>query len=1453
MTMTISAQPAKRCARAFRRSLLAATALVAAAAGPAWAGYRFSTTGTYSGTIIINSAEREFSLSVVSGAVGTFVGILHIEGGMFVPRLNIGSTGDGANNGTIIFAPSAIDRVGGSYVNIFLDAGTAQIGSQAGRDLLAHERTQVALRSGTLDLAGQDLAIRSLFTGVDGNEGTVRNNTAGTTAVLALVGANINSANRIVDGLGKIRLRKEGNRLLSVVGSQSYSGGTEFAAGAIQFDKGSPTQSDISIGTGEILLNAETGNTLQLRAMSQGLALTNDLRFENGSVVDIPVFHEGSVTLKGARSGRGEIRKTSIGTLVLQGDGSQSALRYEVYDGTLRTEGNGDAIGANSNVAVWTDATLHVAQSDRLSVLSGMGTVQLDAGKQLDIAGVDKESRFEGQVVGAGSLRKSGSGELILTKANSYSGGTVFNNGAIRATADGALGTGKITVEDDNTELILGETGGVTLNNEIAFNIPGNQGASVRVDEGNISTLSGTLRDLSSPGKNDVMFHKTGLGRLTLTGTTEGNVRHQAGRLQVAVTATSVGVMRDAVLGGNGTIDDLWISGGGILEGTSGQQLTAGKLFADGEGGPALINVRLGQPGGPALFKVLGDLTLSATFNVSDAGGFGQGVYRLIDYGGTFTNNGIGIGTTPDGYKKEDLVLQTSIAKQINLVVGGAGPDKNILFWDGADSEGNGAIDGGSGTWAAQQPNWTSADGSANTAWGGRFAVFQGTAGTVNVVADGEPIKITGMQFASDGYRVEGGNLALNQAETNIRVGDGSAAGSQMTATIASGLTGTGAIVKDDLGTLVLTGANTYLGNTIVRAGTLVGNAGSIRNAIANAGKVVFDQGDDATFAGAIGGTGTMVKNGAGKLTLTGASGLDWTVDRGTLASATDRFGGDVEIGAEGMMRFDQAASGAYAGIVSGEGALRLNTGSGNTVRLTGDSSAFDGFTTVESGALDIAGKLGGELLMRDGTLLGGTGMVGSTTIASGATIAPGNSIGTLAVAGDFLQEAGSVYHAEIDAGGSSDRIAVGGRATLQGGTVRVTKLAGSYNRTIRYTILSAVGGVTGKYAVLDQDRPFLNMALGYGANDVYLDMVRNSTAFCDAAQTRNQCSAARGAESLGAGNSVYNAIAAVSDQAMARQAFDALSGEAHASTRSALVDDSRFLREAANRRVREAFAEPGETLGGVWLQGFGSWGSTQTTVETAALHRSIGGLFVGADGEIGDNWRAGVVAGYSSSTLKADARASSASVKSYTLGAYAGAEWGAWTLRGGLAHAWHDVEAARSVAFDGFKDSLKSDYDARTTQFYSEVGYAMHAGGMRFEPFAGLAIVHVASEGFREKGGAAALDGRAGSDTVPFTTFGMHAETQLIVGTEAVLKARGMLGWRHAFGDVTPDAGLRFVSGGSAFAISGAPIARDSLVLETGLDLAIGAATTLGISYTGNLGGDASDHSMKGNLSIRF
>ena len=176
---------------------------------------------------------------------------------------------------------------------------------------------------------------------------------------------------------------------------------------------------------------------------------------------------------------------------------------------------------------------------------------------------------------------------------------------------------------------------------------------------------------------------------------------------------------------------------------------------------------------------------------------------------------------------------------------------------------------------------------------------------------------------------------------------------------------------------------------------------------------------------------------------------------------------------------------------------------------------------------------------------LAGTGILPSTVVSG--TVAPGNSIGTLTVNGNFVQNAGSVYRVEANNAGQSDRINVSGSATINGGTVQVVAQPGTYARRTTYTILNATGGVSGAYSGVTSNFAFLTPGLGYDANNVYLLLTSGS--FAAGAQTANQY-AVGGALDIanvnavtGDFSTVLNALSALST-ADGPAALNAISGQ---------------------------------------------------------------------------------------------------------------------------------------------------------------------------------------------------------------------------------------------------------------------------------------------------------------------
>ncbi len=404
------------------------------------------------------------------------------------------------------------------------------------------------------------------------------------------------------------------------------------------------------------------------------------------------------------------------------------------------------------------------------------------------------------------------------------------------------------------------------------------------------------------------------------------------------------------------------------------------------------------------------------------------------------------------------------------------------------------------------------------------------------------------------------GDLADHSATTGIHVAAGTLRGTQL-----SSFTSRAASVTVDAGAAIEYQGDGKL-NGLFGAGTVWAKGTTLE----------VGSGD---FAGTITGDATLSQSASGSLVLsgdntyTGATHIDGVLQIGK--GGTSGTLGAGEVLDNGSLRFDRSNDYTVGNVISGTGSL-TQAGSGRLV-LTA-ANTYSGPTLVNAGTLSVNGSIVGPAIVNNGGTLGGTGTVGSVTVASGGTLAPGNSIGTLTVKGNLSFAPGSIYRVKADATGAADRVNTTGTIAISGGTVDVQASGGSYQRNTRYTILDSGDGITGRFADATTNLAFLTPTLIYEGKAVLLDLQAGD--YPSVAHTPNQAAVANHLDGFAdaPGNATAGGLIQQIDNStaeQARQAFESLSGSAHASASQVAAALGRNFSATLSRRTSFSLAGP--------------------------------------------------------------------------------------------------------------------------------------------------------------------------------------------------------------------------------------------------------------------------------------
>ena len=1172
--------------------------------------------------------------------------------------------------------------------------------------------------------------------------------------------------------------------------------------------------------------------------------------------------------------------QAAVFTVTNTNDSGAGSLRQAVI--------GSNASGGTDTISI--DASLNGATISLASALPALtGSVIFSGPASSNLTVTSATNIFTGGF----AVTKQGAGTLVFAGANTYSGGTtvsagtlqgdttslqrnITNNAAVvfdQATngtySSNMSGTGSLTKQGAGTLILSGSnthTGGTTVSagtlqgntTSLRNNITNN--ATVVFDQAGAGTYSGIM---SGSGA----LIKQGAGALTLSGANTysggttvngGSLRGNSTNIQGNITNNASVVFTQTA---NGTYAGAMSGTGSLTKQNGGTLILSG---ANTYSGGTIVTAGTLQGNTTSL---QGNIVNNATVVFDQAGS------------GTYTGNMSGTGRLT----KQNA--GTLILSGVNTYSGGTTVSAGTLQGD---------------TTSLQRNITNNAAVVFDQATNGTYSSNMSGTGSLTKQGAGTLI-LSGSNTHTGGTTVSAGTLQGNTTSLRNNItNNATVVFDQAGAGTYSGImSGSGGLVKQGAGALTLSGANTYSGGTTVNGGSLRGNSTNIQGNITNNASVVFTQTANGTYAGAMGGTGSLTKQNGGTLILSGANTYSGgtIVTAGTLQGNTTSLQGNIANTA--TVVFDQVSDGTYASVMSGTGRMRKQGAGTLTVSA---NNTYTGTTTVTGGRLDVNGAVAGPVTVQSGATLGGVGQVGSIT--NSGTVAPGNSIGTLTVNGNYTHNSGATLEVEVDSAGLSDLLDVTGTATLNGGDVHVVALPGSFTAGTMYTFLTAAGGVSGTFATVTHSFAFVNPQLLYGADDVRLLLVRNQSSFASVGATPNQGSVAGALDSLsvyatGDMGYVIDSIVMMSAPA-AQNAFDQTSGEIYGSlaavglentthSLSLIADRVRYLhsRRAERRRPRAAiedstapdapeppvlrFASDSRSeltslsrlMDGdwrrdppwnAWTTGYGAGGDVDSDGNATAFDYSFAGTIIGMDRVVDDNTIAGVALGFSPFRVDRNEARDEIEAESYSLNFNGNHNFGPHYVLGVVGYGHDEYDASRRMSFGAIDRTAQADFDGDAFALYVESGLTGCWNSHVFQPLIGLQYVHLHHDGFTETG-ADALDlalPENGFDSLRLA-LGARIVHSFVTERGWTFVPEARIRWMHEFLD---DAGIiapRFAVGGSPFPISGGRLGRDFLVLGAGLTVQLTDRVGVFAGYDAQVSGHETGHGGHGGLQLAW
>ncbi|EAO9717296.1 autotransporter outer membrane beta-barrel domain-containing protein [Salmonella enterica] len=689
---------------------------------------------------------------------------------------------------------------------------------------------------------------------------------------------------------------------------------------------------------------------------------------------EVHITNGGTINSDGSwRSYGVELRGGAYGTIVNTGtiittasDGSGEIEDAAIYAHTFDDIAAGDYVSVDNSGLLQSDfiavALYHGAHFEVINRVGGVITAGNSSLVGIQSAAMELKAGVGNLVTNDGTISAYGTANTYgIHYGENTSGGVITNTGSITTTGGGA-GDASVYVHGNGDGTIVNNSGtmsssvygvyldsarskGHTLNNQAGGAISANTAVAIN-GNGNTITNQGKMTGVSDglliSGNNNIVTTSGGeISGKNGIRVSKGSGNQITAKSGSKITTTSTGI---SIAGGNNQVTTesgsaIVAKDNGILINSGANNVTnGGSITATGSSISYGIQYNSGASG---TITNTGTITTTGK-GAGDASVYAHGGAVTINNSGTMDSSVYGVYVTT-GHTLNNLAggsITANTAVQLN-------GNNNTLANAGAIlGDTNGVTISGSGNTLTSQGKIT----------GGTNAVLINSGSKNNTITLNTGTEISGSITDDNNSASANNNLILDGEGTLgssisglnsvTSSGDWTLSGATMN---LSGTTNSALWVKS--GTLILNGAMTAKGATVDSGTTLqIGNGGTLgafNGDIVDNGTLTFNRSDAAAYGSVISGSGNVVKQGGGELTLSNNNSYSGgtTIAEGTLTATAGGALGSGNIDNRAYLKLD-AASASDPFIVAD-----LTTHSGATVEIGAGSTLQANTLTQQDGS----------------------------------------------------------------------------------------------------------------------------------------------------------------------------------------------------------------------------------------------------------------------------------------------------------------------------------------------------------------------------------------------------------------------------------------------------------------------------------------------------------------------